>query len=199
MRQMKQRSVLEGVEHHKANPVRTYAHDGIQEIRINKARRFLAMALVELGPGRKTIVELGCGVLDISGPHSSFHEVIGIECNEGCATKARELYPHAVVRYGTIEEVEPFKADVVVMCEILEHLEDPRALIQAWLPKCRAAVISHPLDEELNSSLSGGDHCWSFNENDLRGWYEIGGYNMRDGEKFQMGSYTIGLSRGVRA
>ncbi len=198
MRQIKARSVLEGVEHHKANPVRVYERDGIQEDRIKKARRFLAMALVELGPGRKSIVELGCGTLDISGPSLPHHEVIGVECNDGCVAKARELYPAAVVRHGVIEEVEPFRADVVVMCEILEHLEDPRKLVQAWLPLCRAAVISHPLDEALDSPLSGGDHCWSFNEDDLRGWYAISGYNMRDGEKFQMGSYTIGLSRGVR-
>jgi hypothetical protein len=198
MRQIKARSVLDGVQHHKLNPVREYSRDGVQEDRIKKARRYLSMALVELGPGRKTIMELGCGTMDISGPLSINHEVMGIECNTGCIAKARELYPQAVVREGVIEEVEPFRCDVVVLCEILEHLHDPKGLVIKWLPLARAAVISHPLDEALDSQLSGGDHCWSFSEDDLRDWYEMAGYNMRDGEIFQMGSYRIGLTRGVR-
>jgi len=199
MKQMKVRAVVEGIEHHKLNPVRVYSRDGVQEDRVKKARRMLTFALVELGPGKKTIVELGCGTLDISGPLSDYHEVIGVECNQGCIATARELYPFALVRDGSIEEVEPFDADVVVFCEVLEHLEDPATLVKKWLPKCRASVISHPLDEALDSGLSGGDHCWSFSEDDLRGWFHAGGHNMRDGEKFKMGSYTIGLARGVRA
>lgn len=198
MKQIKSRSVAEGVEHHRKNPVREYSRDAIQEDRITKARRYVKMALLGVGHGRKTIVEIGCGTMDITGPLAEAHEVIGLECNEGCIAKAKELYPQAVIHAGAIEEVKPFKADVVVFCEILEHLEDPHGLVAKWLPLCRAAVISHPLDEPIDSILSGGDHCWSLSEDDLREWYELNGLNMVDGEKFKMGSYTIGLSRGVR-
>src|SRR5260370_30504361 len=104
------------------NPVREYANDGVQDSRIAKARRMVNCSLLDLGPGsHRTIVELGCGVLDISGPFSQRlnHEVIGVECNEACAARAKELYPAAVVRGGSIEEGEPLQLDVVVVWGIL--------------------------------------------------------------------------------
>lgn len=127
MQRMKVRTVAEGVEHHKANPVREYADRGIQAGRIAIAR-------------------------------------------------------------GNIREA------------LAEHLEDPTTLVRKWLPKCKAAVISHPLDEPLDSMLAAGDHCWSFSEADLLGWFAIGGYNeIRECATFSMGQYKIGIARGLRA
>lgn len=199
MRQMKARTVLEGIEHHAALGVRVYADCSVQKIRIEKSRHYLKMALLELGPGPKTIVELGCGVMDISGPLSTVHEVIGVDCNPSAIAEAQKLYPEAVGSVSAIEDVEPIPCDVVVMCEVLEHLYDPTALVKKWLPSAKACVISHPLDEPLDSGLSAGDHCWSYTEDDLRNWFVLGGHNLCEGEKFQMGSYKIGIARGVKA
>jgi Methyltransferase domain len=200
MRQMKARTVLEGIEHHAALGVRVYADCSIQKWRIEKARHYVKMAMLELGPGVKTIVELGCGVMDISGPFSrAAHEVIGVDCNPAAIIEAKKLYPEVVGSLSAIEDVEPFECDVVVLCEVLEHLYDPESLVRKWLPNAKACVISHPLDEPLDSGLSAGDHCWSYSEGDLRNWFAVGGHNQREGEKFQMGSYTIRIARGVKA
>jgi hypothetical protein len=137
--------------------------------------------------------------MDISGPLSTFHEVIGMDCNPDAVKKAKELYPQAVASVAVLEEVEPIPGDVLVLCEVLEHLNDPGNLVRKWLPKFKAAVISHPIDEPLDSGLSAGDHCWSVSENDLRNWYAIGGFRLDEIEIFPMGSYRIGLARGVNA
>lgn len=200
MKLIKARTVAEGIEHHQKNPVRVYAHDAIQGSRIEKAQRMLAFALADLGYVKqgRTIVELGCGALDISGPLSPFHEVIGVDCNKHNVVKALERYPQAVVMWGPLEDVEPFACDILVLCEILEHLTDPIAVAGKWLKKAKAAVISHPLNEPLDSPLSGGDHSWSFTEGDFAEWFGRAGMKLRDSESFQMGQYTIGVGRGSR-
>jgi len=198
VRQMKVRTVLEGVEHHKQNPVRVYANDGVQNLRIANARKYVFGALGGLSEGMRTIVELGCGVLDISGPLSPMHEVIGVECSPNTAQRAKEMYPKAMVSIQPVEEVVPFPCDVLVLCEVLEHLMDPLGIVDKWLPMARTAVISHPLNEPLDSGLAGGDHCWSFSEKDLRHWFFLGGHELQAQEAFQMGSYQIGLARGAR-
>jgi 2-polyprenyl-3-methyl-5-hydroxy-6-metoxy-1,4-benzoquinol methylase len=199
MRAMKSRTILESVNHHAGLGARVYADCGVQRVRIDKARKYLSDAISALQPGKLTIVELGCGCMDISGPLSSFHEVLGVDCNPDAIKKARELYPKAVASVDVLEEIEPFPGDVLVLCEVLEHLNDPLAMVRKWLPKFKAAVISHPIDEPLDSGLSGGDHCWSVSEQDLRDWFTVGGYWLREAEIFPMGSYKIGLARGVNA
>jgi len=140
---------------------------------------------------------LGCGVLDISGPFSDYHEVIGRECHEGCAQDAVKTYPKAIVSVGAIEEVLPFSCDVLVLCEILEHLEDPLKLIARWLPRARAVVISHPLNGDIQHDFSGGDHCWSYNDADHMEWFAVGGHRVIETQRFEMGSYRIIMSRSM--
>lgn len=196
---MKARTPEEGALHHIYNPVRVYADCPVQSDRIQRARRVVSKALETMVPGgHKTIVELGCGCLDISGPFSGNHEVIGVECHADAVKKARELYPQATLSQGPLWLVNPFRADVVVLCEILEHLTYPVHLVEGWLPLAEASVISHPIDEELNSPTSGGDHCWSYSETDFKKWFELGGHNLLWHEIFQMGSYRIALGYGRR-
>jgi len=198
MRQLRQRTAEQGVEHHKQNPVRVYHNDGVQDGRIARARLYLAHTLQGLRPGRRTIVELGCGAMDISGPFSGTHEVIGMDCNQGCVLQAMKDYPNAVVSWTPLEGIVPFPCDVLVLCEVLEHLTDPIELVKKWLPHARACVISHPIEGDLQNDLSGGDHCWSYSQADLHQWFVHGGHLLMDDEIFPMGSYRIGIARGFR-
>lgn len=91
----------------------------------------------------------------------------------------------------------PCEPDVVVLCEVLEHLPDPARVVQQWLPWSKASVISHPLDEEENCGLSAGDHQWSFSEQDFKSWFELGGHRLVHQEIFQMGGYKIIMGMGV--
>lgn len=190
----------EGIAHHAGLGARVYAECGIQKTRIEKSRKYLQAAIEGLGPGLKVIVELGCGCMDISGPFVEMkHEVIGLDCNMDALRKARELHPGVVAAERVIEDAEVISGDILVLCEVLEHLIDPAALVQKWLPHFKAAVISHPIEETLDSGLSAGDHRWSLSETDLVGWFPMGFHAVKDVTKFQMGSYQIGLARGVKA
>ena len=195
----------EGIEHHRANPVRVYDDGGIQQIRIDKSRAMLARAVEEgskskVGNRKLKILELGCGTADISGPIAEQHEVIGVDCHAGAVAEATRRFPKGLFVTAGVDGPSVFAAgvDVLVLCEMLEHIADPLALVEKWLPLARASVISHPLDEPAGSGLSGGDHCWSFSESDFRTWFERGGHRVVESEVFEMGAYRIILGRGRR-
>jgi hypothetical protein len=201
MKRMKERTLLEGIRHHQINPVRVYSEDEWQAERVNKSRSAVesALRLSQGGDIPHTIVELGCGTADISGFFSKKHNVVGVECHEKAAAKARSRFPTMQVQLGIIEEIEPRDSDILVLCETLEHLDNPLAVVSSWLPKAKFSVISHPLDEPLDASWSGGDHVWSYGTTDFLNWFTVGQHQLIHSQTFQMGVYTIimGVGRHV--
>jgi SAM-dependent methyltransferase len=198
MREMKIRSAAEGARYHRDVGPRIYSDCPVQRPRIERSREFVAKALGHLSPGSR-IVELGCGTADITGPFSEKGWIVtGIECNEKSVAIARERFPKMFLYNEEIGSIRIAPADLVVMCEVLEHLADPKAEVRHWLGIANAAVISHPIDEPLDSELSAGEHQWSFSEHDLEEWFELGGMKLKEQLIFPMGSYRIGLAYGVR-
>jgi len=197
MLRLKERSADLGIEHHKLNPPRIYEKDSIQWQRVVKTRRFIQRA-VESSPKGK-VIELGCGTGDLSGPTSFVRRITGIDCNEKSIVEARRRFPEGDWLVGDVTEYEPEDCAVVVLCEVLEHLEHPELVARAWLKKAKMCVISHPIDGDLKEDLSGGDHEWSFSEEDLHGWLGLGGHEMVEHEIFPMGQYRVGIIRGRRA
>lgn len=167
-------------------PPRLYEHDNCQAPRIKKAREYVSRC------EPASIVEFGCGTGDICGPWGFL--VHGIDANPESLAIARARYPLG----NWNNDSTPHLCDVIVLCEVLEHLEDPAGLVRKWLPRAKNSVISHPLNESLNSPLSGGEHQWSISEKDFDGWFEIGGHELVEKEQFQMGAYTIIIGRGRR-
>lgn len=211
MQRLIQRSNADGVRHHLMNPVRVYSEDSLQITRIWKSREIVrkAMNAARLHPMTwppaepLKIVEVGCGTADISGfiakenPH--WHAT-GIECHTGALLEASLRYGDYFT--GIPAPIQPIgegpSVSVVILCEVLEHLEDPLAVAASWLKRARASVISHPLDEPMGSQLSGGDHCWSLSRQDHVGFFEAGGHVLDETEEFDLGAYRIILSRGHR-
>ena len=173
--------------------MRLYSEDGVQQRRIIRARGLVTLC-VDQSKGLR-IVELGCGTLDISGPFAKEHSVIGIDCNTKALEKARERWPNASVEMAL---PDPIPCDILVLCEFLEHLPDPGALVKAWLPLAKQCVISHPLDGDLNGDLSGGEHQWSLNGADFRNWFALGGHSILNENVFRMGGYQIIMGREKR-
>lgn len=196
MQRLKQRSAEEGVAHHSHLGVRVYADDNVQSIRIRHARNFTKRAISTLGDSPLRIVELGCGTADISGIYSDAHSVSGFDCNEAAILHARERFPAGSFETADIIQLTPFPCDILILCELLEHISDPETFLSRWLPLAKSAVISHPIDGDILGDLSGGDHCWSYSDSDFARWPSLGNHAYTDSIDFQMSGYRIkiGLS-----
>ncbi len=194
---MKTRSAAEGVSHHSALQPHVYINEWPHDQRVIKSRACLNEAIGKVGATR--ILEVGCGCADISGPLYNSQSVMGIDCNQAALDEAKKRYPGMFTLCTDITSHEPLlEADVVVLCETLEHVPDPEGMARRYLSKARASVISHPLDEDVNSGLSGGDHQWSFGLADFESWFRVGGHEVQAYEIFPMGSYRIILGWGKR-
>lgn len=136
-----------------------------------------------------TIVELGCGAGDISGPYATDdrRRVIGYDVTPAAEEACNTRWPRMEFHLQPVEEVEPLDCDILVMTEFLEHVEDPEKIVRAWLPKARWAVIGHPLDEP-DPPIEPG-HIWSYTREDWRAWFKMGGHQWREEFRFPMGPW----------
>jgi len=175
-----------------------YATDSVQQIRIQYARKAVKEMLLKLKEAyvstahtMKTVVELGANSCDISGYVSMGHMVHAWEVSPRCVEFIVRNYPWVNLHAEDIEEAEPMSCDILILCEILEHLMDPEELVKRWLPNARYALISSPLKGDLTGDLSGGEHVWSFDEADFMRFPFIGGHIVLSEISFPMGQYTI--------
>ena len=194
MKPLKKRSADQALLHHQQLDARVYAEDAIQKDRIARARKLLAD--VAILPGQ--IVELGCGTGDISGPFSETHQVYGFDCNEGAIQKAAERFPLGHWSKANIADMFVLPTDTLVLCEVLEHLENPMKLVEEWGPKAKAILISHPINGDLDHDLSGGDHQWSYDLDDFIRWFTVAGHVLTQVESFPMGGYQVAIGYGYR-
>lgn len=196
----------ERIAHHQANPLRSYATDHVQAQRIALSRSMVAISMSKAKPENRAgrAVELGCGVGEITG-HLCYHDErwygVGVDCHWPSVLEANVRYaPAFTALMGKIERTSSSSPiDVLVMCEVLEHLNDAVGVALSWLQRARFSVISHPLDEPYGSTLSAGDHCWSFSEKDHLDLFAKGGHVTDQTEVFDQGAYRIIISRGHAA
>lgn len=192
---IRERTAKEGVEIHTMISARVYEGDPNQSIRILKARDYVSSC-----PG--SIVELGCGTGDICGPFAKERDVRGYDCSPAALCEARGRFPKGNFYQAEIDSLRPRLGGTIVMCEFLEHVNDPIHLAQTWLPCFNYSVISHPLNEialiRSGIDLSSGEHVWSFDDQDFKNWFAIGGHELIESEVFTMGSYRIVIGRGQR-
>lgn len=181
-------------KHAEINP-RVYEECSNQRPRILRARDYVSET-------SGSIVELGCGTGDISGPFASTREVTGYDCNPSALCEARGRFPKGKFYQGNIEALRSRKCGALVLCEVLEHISDPLNLVDRWLPQAEYSVISHPLNEialyRQGIDLSEGEHQWSFDRDDFEKWFELGGHRLVKSEVFQMGAYTVVIGLGKR-
>lgn len=150
------------------------------------------------------LVELGCGAGDITGPYAMPEawgkhrvEVHGYDvvpmAQETCARR----WPFMEFHLGPVEEAEPQDCDLLVLCEFLEHVDDPQAIIKKWLPKAKWVIIGHPLYEPNPPYETG--HIWSYTLEDWWAWFTDNDYTIIEQFRFPMAPYTdMVLGYGVR-
>jgi len=195
MKSLKPRTSIEGTAHHASLPIRVYEWDDVHKERIARSREYLHRAISTFPMTRwpLLITELCCGTADISGHEATTHNIMGYDCNRESLKKALERFPNGLFQHANVEEVEPHSSSILVLCEALEHISDPETLARKWLSRSFAAIISHPIDGDVGGDLSGGDHQWSFSEDDLKHWPSLGGHKLVSHEIFPLGGYRIGI------
>lgn len=134
-------------------------------------------------------VELGCGAGDITGPYAKAGEieVIGYDLTPAAQEACNRRYPDMDFRLQPVEEVEAMDSDILVLCEFLEHVDDPMRIVKAWLPRARWAIIGHPLYEPDPPYETG--HIWTYTREDWYYWFHIGGHVVMERFEFPMGQY----------
>lgn len=113
------------------------------------------------------ILDVGCGIGNISIPLASLgHEVLGIDIDKPTIIKARELnsFKNAQFKVLTVDDIpRTRKFDIIICCEILEHLNNPNSFL--------ASILLHLLNSGyLVISIPNGygpyeitefiKHCW---------------------------------------
>lgn len=165
-----------------------------QPDRVGKARAIITKLLERLEEPA-IIVEPGCSTGDISGYFAADHEVFGIDVTPGAAEAARQRWPRMHVQTAEVEALEPIPCDILVLCEFMEHITDPVAFAERWLPKARFVVIGHPLVGDGGDPEPG--HPWAYYDVDFANWFEIGGHELREAWEFPMG-YRMVIGWGER-
>lgn len=183
--------------------------------RINQCRMFIETMLYQMPQRPLRIVELGCGSGDISGPYSGSGpysqklyygprgmidtkgiEVIGVDLMPDAQRQFEARFPDATFMLAEVEDLEPIECDILVLCEFLEHIEDPITLAQAWMAKASWTMIGHPLDEPDPPFEKG--HAWSYNMTDWIEWFNRANYALAERVNFRMGPYEMVLGYGRR-
>lgn len=84
-----------------------------------------------------------------------------------------EFYPgsHAQETLDNLEQ----PVDVVVLTEILEHVEDPDAVLRSAREAGKALVVSSPIDETF--SVGNHEHLWAWDKAGYREMLEATGWS----------------------
>jgi 2-polyprenyl-3-methyl-5-hydroxy-6-metoxy-1,4-benzoquinol methylase len=115
-----------------------------------KRFRFVRDAIADAFPGRSgasiTILDVGCGTGSQLGiPLARLgYEYAGIDMHERSVIEARRLakdVPNAEFACGSVDDLEDGPFDVVILSEVLEHVNDPGALLAASLEKLHGSGL----------------------------------------------------------
>ena len=105
---------------------------------------------------------------------------------------------YAKVHYGInlklkdITKIDLPYEDIMVLGEVLEHLEDPKALLAKLKGKCQFVIASVPANETLDSFYPY--HLWIWTENDFALMFEELGYKIAMFEKKGISQFLIAKS-----
>ena len=132
-----------------------------------RQKKYLELA----GKGEK-IVELGCGLSPMLTFADNFATKIGVDFSQETIKEANEAYKNVLYVLSDVVYT-PFpneSFDAVVSGEVIEHIEDPKMLIEEMDRICKKEgimIISTP-----HLEFTDPEHLWEFDEQDFNeiGW-----------------------------
>jgi len=197
MKRMHQLDAAGILSKQKESPVRHYATDRVQAPRIEMVRQAIGTLLKGIQPAaqiqhsRRKIIELGASGGDISGFFSWGHNVVMYEVSPSCTHEIGKSWHWAEVVPEDVNTTAVTPCDILVMCEILEHVADPVALAARWMPEAKYCVLSSPLGGDVEKDYSDGEHVHSFDEKDFESFVREGKHTILTKTDLRMGVYTI--------
>jgi hypothetical protein len=198
VRRIWDRSYGEQIQYH-LDDGRAPIFDFGQPERVAKARDYVTRLVDHLAPLDRPLIirELGCGAADISGRYSQSHMVYGYDIVPMARQTALERFPSMHFQLIEVERVTPQETDILILCEVLEHIHDPVHLVSNWLPLSRTVVIGHPINEPEPCVEPG--HVWRYDLQDYANWFSIGGHRLVESINFSMGPFPeMVLGYGIR-
>ncbi len=153
------------------------------------ARAYLQDIACYRGTSGGRLLEIGCGLGDFlleAGRHG--YETTGVELSPSAAQTARFRVPAAVVHCGRLEDVAlpPASFDVCVLCDVIEHVRDPAAFVQAIRRLLRPGGVLYvvtPSRDSWSARLLGAswmeykpEHLSYFNVNSAQNLLYKAGY-----------------------
>jgi 2-polyprenyl-3-methyl-5-hydroxy-6-metoxy-1,4-benzoquinol methylase len=143
---------------------------GYQVVRDNFAwpdhvLRLLVTAGVVAWLQPNSVCDPACGdasILEAAHRLRPFHKAFLSDISEPQVAALRPTFP-AVLEVSdaqTALERLPENVDVIVLTEILEHIEDPGLLIRAARDRAKYLVASSPIDEQ--EGMGNHEHVWSW-------------------------------------
>jgi hypothetical protein len=86
---------------------------------------------------------------------------VGFDISQEALNKARSLFPDLEFERASVFEIER-TFDIVLVVDVLEHLESPVAFLHRCLSLARVIVIHLPLDENLWGKLLHGKSYYEY-------------------------------------
>ena len=144
---------------------------------------------LELAGIGNSIAELGCGLSPMLAHANIFEEKVGVDFSWETIKRAGLLYPDVTYRQADVTETYLPEAhfDVSVSGEVIEHLENPEALIEEMkriTKKGGKIIISTP-----HLEFEDPEHLWEFDE----AWFQERGFTTEvvHSERFPGRSYIF--------
>ena len=119
----------------------------------------LAETRIRQGGGAKTLLEVGCGdgqLLHMAEQRG--YSVVGVEFSPHAAARAQSQLKHGRVLVGDLTQLElPDDAfDICVLADVIEHVHDPRALLETVWRKLRPGglvLVATPTRDSWSARL----------------------------------------------
>jgi len=148
----------------------SYGHEGPQAALFEgwrrmsaaaKADHVLALAPPAL-PRHARVLDVGCGdgvLLEVLHARRPAWRLAGVEIADAPVRIARDRVPYAVVeRYDGARLPHPGGAfDLGVLSHVVEHVEDPVAVLREAARACRALVVEVPLEDNVSARRPSND------------------------------------------
>ncbi len=134
-------------------------------------QRFFGDRLASL-PDRARVLDAGCGNGIESGPYSERLEVYGVDYQPGYVAYCRASYPLGHFTVGELSRLDFPDAhfDLIVMNQVIEHLEDPPQVV------AELARVLRPGGQLLVSTPNYDTLGWRLVENTYHRWF-VGGFD----------------------